>query len=139
LKPGQDRKPIERAIWMGYFRLFRRVHVAPGLTLNLAKTGLSLSLGARGAHVTLSSTGIRKTVGLPGSGCFFTSKQGWHSGVHTAPQLTSASPAPPVQRSGWETAGHALLVILEAVGIAVVAVMGILLMVLSAAGGTKRR
>jgi hypothetical protein len=31
------------------------------------------------------------------------------------------------------------LVILEAVGIAVVAVMGILLMVLSAAGGTKRR
>jgi hypothetical protein len=61
---------------MGYFRFFQRVHIAPGLTVNLAKTGPSLSLGVRGAHVTLSSTGIRKTIGLPGSGCFYTSKQG---------------------------------------------------------------
>lgn len=48
---------------MGTFRLFRHVRVAPGLAINLAKTGPSLSLGARGAHVTLSRTGIRKTVG----------------------------------------------------------------------------
>ena len=124
---------------MGSFRFFRRVHIAPGLTVNLAKAGPSLSLGARGAHLTLSSTGIRKTVGLPGSGCFYTSKQGWHSGVHTAPQFTSATAAPPVQRSGWQTVGHALLVLLEAVGIAVVTVMGVLLVLLSVAGGSKRR
>lgn len=124
---------------MGYFRLFRRVRIAPGLTLNLAKTGPSLSLGARGAHVTLSRTGVRNTVGLPGSGCFYTSKQGWHSGAHTAPQFASATPAPPVQRSGWQMAGHILLVLLEGIGIAAVALMGILLMVLSAAGSSKRR
>ena len=123
---------------MGYFRLFRRVHIAPGLTVNLAKTGPSLSLGVRGAHVTLGSTGIRKTIGLPGSGCFYTSKQGWNSGAHTAPQFTSATPGPPVQRSGWQQAGHALLVLLEAIGIAVVGVLGILMIVASATGGKRR-
>lgn len=123
----------------GIISLFRCVHIAPGLTVNLAKSGPSLSLGVRGAHVTLSSTGIRNTVGLPGSGCFYTSKEGWHSGAHTAPQLTSATPAPPVQHSGWEQVGHILMVVLEAVGIAAVAVLGILLMVLSAAGSTPRR
>ncbi len=122
---------------MGYFRLFRRVHIAPGLTVNLAKTGPSLSLGMRGAHVTLSNTGIRKTVGLPGSGCFYTSKQGWHSGAHTAPQFTSASPAPSVQHSGWQTAGNILTVLLEAIGIAAMGVLGILMIVASA--GTRKR
>jgi hypothetical protein len=123
---------------MGYFRLFRRVHIAPGLTVNLAKTGPSLSLGARGVHVTLSGTGIRQTVGLPGSGCFYTSKQGWHSGAHTAPQFTSASPGPPVQRSGWQSVGNILLVLLEGIGIAAVGVLGILL-ILASAGAGKRR
>jgi hypothetical protein len=124
---------------MGSFRFFRRVHIAPGLTVNLSKSGPSLSLGARGAHVTLSSTGVRKTVGLPGSGCYYTSKEGWHSGAHSAPEFTSATAAPPVEHPGWQTVGHILLVVLEGAGIAAVAAMGILLMVLSAAGGSKRR
>ncbi len=123
---------------MGYFRFFRRVHIAPGLTVNLAKSGPSLSLGVRGAHVTLSNTGIRKTVGLPGSGCFYTSKQGWHSGAHTAPQFASASPAPPVPHSGWQTAGNILVVLLETIGIAAMGVLGILL-ILAGAGTRKRR
>ena len=124
---------------MGSFRFFRRVHIAPGLTVNLAKSGPSLSLGVRGAHVTLSSTGVRKTVGLPGSGCYYTSKEGWHSGAHSAPEFTDATAAPPVEHSGWQTAGHIAMVVLEAAGVAAVAAMGILLMVLSAAGTTKRR
>ncbi len=90
---------------MGYFRFFRRVHIAPGLTVNLSKSGPSLSLGVRGAHVTLSGSGVRKTIGLPGSGCFYTSKQGWHSGAHTAPQFASANAAPPFQQSGANAAG----------------------------------
>lgn len=39
---------------MAYFRLFRRVHLAPGVTLNIAKTGPSLSFGVRGAHLTIA-------------------------------------------------------------------------------------
>ena len=124
---------------MGYFRFFRRVHVAPGMTVNLSKSGPSLSLGVRGAHVTLSNSGVRKTVGLPGSGCFYTSKQGWHSGAHTAPQFTSAARAPPVYRSGWYTVGEILAGVLEAVGIVVAAAFGILLIFAGAAGGSKRR
>jgi len=123
---------------MGHFRLFRRVHIAPGLTVNLAKTGPSLSLGVRGAHCTLSRTGIRNTVGLPGSGCFYSSKQGWHSGAHTAPQFTSARPTPPVQHSGWQTAGRVLLVLLEGIGIAAVGAFGILLILVSAGTGKRR-
>ncbi len=121
---------------MAYFRLFRRVHVAPGVTVNLAKTGPSVSLGVRGAHITASRTGIRKTVGLPGSGCFFTSKTGWHSGVHTSEHFANATPAPSVQRSGWQAVGHVLLVILEGVGLALVGMAGILAIF---AGTGKRR
>jgi hypothetical protein len=54
------------------FRFFKRIQILPGLTLNLSKTGASLSAGVRGAHVTVSPKGIRQTVGLPGSGIFYT-------------------------------------------------------------------
>ncbi|NNM84388.1 MAG: DUF4236 domain-containing protein [Phycisphaerales bacterium] len=72
---------------MGYLRLFRRVRIAPGLTLNLTKHGASLSAGVRGAHVTLGRTGLRRTVGIPGTGIFYTSHTGLHSGLHTAPHF----------------------------------------------------
>jgi len=54
------------------FRLFRRIKILPGITLNLSKSGVSVSAGVRGAHVTVGSKGVRQTVGLPGSGIFYT-------------------------------------------------------------------
>ena len=54
------------------FRFFKRIKIFPGLTLNLSKTGASLSAGIRGAHITVGSKGVRKTVGLPGTGLFYT-------------------------------------------------------------------
>jgi hypothetical protein len=50
------------------FRLFRRIKIAPGITLSLSKTGLSASAGVRGARVTLGPRGVRRTVGVPGTG-----------------------------------------------------------------------
>jgi hypothetical protein len=50
------------------FRLFRRIKIAPGITLNLSKSGLSASAGVRGARVTLGPRGVRRTVGVPGTG-----------------------------------------------------------------------
>jgi hypothetical protein len=70
---------------MGSFRFFRRVKVLPGLTMNLSKSGPSFSLGVRGAHVTMGRRGVRKTVGIPGTGIFYTSTSGHHTGVHSAP------------------------------------------------------
>lgn len=37
-----------------------------------------------GAHVTVGSTGVRRTVGIPGTGIYYTSHSGLHSGVHSA-------------------------------------------------------
>ena len=49
------------------FRFFKRIQLAPGISINLSRSGVSASLGPRGAKVTLGPRGIRKTVGLPGT------------------------------------------------------------------------
>jgi len=64
------------------FRFFRRMKVAPGVSLNFSKSGVSPSLGAPGARVTLGRQGVRKTVGLPGTGMYYTKLEGRSS---TAP------------------------------------------------------
>ncbi len=80
---------------MAYMRFFRRIQIAPGLTMNLSKGGASLSCGVRGAHITMGRTGIRKTVGVPGTGIFYTSHSGYHTGVHTGRHFQNAQAAPP--------------------------------------------
>jgi hypothetical protein len=69
---------------MGNFRFYRRVSIFPGLSVNVSKSGPSLTVGMRGAHVTLGGKGIRKTVGIPGTGIYYTSHSGYHSGAHSA-------------------------------------------------------
>ncbi|OQA29087.1 MAG: hypothetical protein BWY58_00068 [Chloroflexi bacterium ADurb.Bin344] len=61
------------------FRLFRRIGIAPGVTFNLSKTGGSFSFGIRGARITLGRTGIRKTVGIPGTGLYYTTHESWQA------------------------------------------------------------
>ena len=58
------------------FRFFRGMKIAPGLTLNLSKSGPSLSFGARGAKMTVGRRGVRRTVGIPGTGLFYTTTSG---------------------------------------------------------------
>lgn len=54
------------------FRFWRRVKIAPGVTLNLSKSGGSISVGPRGAKLTVGPRGSRATVGLPGTGLSYT-------------------------------------------------------------------
>jgi len=54
------------------FRFWRRVKILPGVTLNLSKTGGSLSFGPRGAKLTIGPHGSRTSVGIPGTGLFYT-------------------------------------------------------------------
>lgn len=54
------------------FRFWRRVRLAPGVTLNLSKSTASLSFGPRGAKYTISPRGNRATAGIPGTGLFYT-------------------------------------------------------------------
>jgi tetratricopeptide (TPR) repeat protein len=52
------------------FRFFRRIRIAPGISLNLSKTGMSMSMsvGSSGAKFTVGTRGTRATIGLPGTG-----------------------------------------------------------------------
>lgn len=55
------------------FRFRRSVKIAPGIRLNLSKTGVSASFGRRGATVNVGPRGVKGTVGLPGTGLSWSS------------------------------------------------------------------
>ena len=79
------------------FRFWRRVKIAPGVTLNLSKSGGSLSFGPRGAKFTVGSRGKRATVGIPGTGLFYTTTlPSGRSGGRK--NMSSAAPALPSVR-----------------------------------------
>ncbi|MDP2248011.1 MAG: DUF4236 domain-containing protein [Nitrosomonadales bacterium] len=64
-------------------RLRKRIKIAPGVNINLSKSGASVSVGKPGATVNVGSKGgVKATVGIPGSGLSHTeqlSKPGWKS------------------------------------------------------------
>ncbi|HIQ20027.1 MAG TPA: DUF4236 domain-containing protein [Planctomycetes bacterium] len=76
------------------FRFWRRVKIAPGVTLNLSKSGGSLSFGPRGAKFTIGPRGKRATVGIPGTGIFYTT---------TFPSRRSSAPAKGSARAATPT------------------------------------
>jgi hypothetical protein len=62
-------------------RFQRRIRVSPGISLNLNKKSVSASFGRRGAHFTVGSQGRRTTVGLPGTGLYYTTYQKGKPGI----------------------------------------------------------
>lgn len=53
-------------------RFSRRIGIAPGLRVNLSKSGVGLSVGRKGAWLTFGPRSKRATVGLPGTGLSWT-------------------------------------------------------------------
>jgi hypothetical protein len=111
---------------MGSFRFYRRVHLLPGVSLNLSKSGPSLTMGMRGAHVSVGSRGVTRTVGLPGTGIYYTSRSGYHSGVHSDHMHAPASgTAPPTEHHVMGCATIAIIILVTLViGVAIGASMG---------------
>ena len=66
------------------FRFQRSVRIAPGLRLNLSKSGVSASLGRPGATVNIGRRGVEGSAGLPGTGLSYRSRVAGRSGVSTA-------------------------------------------------------
>jgi hypothetical protein len=74
-------------------RFYRRVHVLPGVRLNVGTRGISASFGGRGAWYTVGPHGRRTaTLGWPGTGLRYTatstaqtSAQGPRQAVPSAP------------------------------------------------------
>lgn len=50
------------------FRIRKSFKIAPGIRLNVSKSGLSTSIGGKGATVNLSKRGTKVTSSLPGTG-----------------------------------------------------------------------
>jgi Protein of unknown function (DUF4236) len=71
------------------FRFRRTMGIAPGIRLNLSRSGPSISFGPRGLHYTIGMKGNRTTVGIPGTGLFWTSYQrhGSNGATTGAPDL----------------------------------------------------
>ena len=107
---------------MGNFRFYRRVNVFPGLSVNLSKSGPSLTVGMRGAHMTFGRRGVTRTVGIPGTGIYYTSRSGYHSGVHSAHTETPVDPR--AQATADRAIGCAMLAIILLVVLAIGFVLG---------------
>lgn len=58
------------------FRFFTRKTIFPGVTLNMSKSGPSISVGPRGLKHTIGLNGRRTTFGLPGSGLHYSVQHG---------------------------------------------------------------
>jgi hypothetical protein len=58
------------------FRFRRSMKIAPGVRLNITKTGVSARLGPRGAGLTVGTSGTTVSSGIPGTG------------LHTSQKLT---------------------------------------------------
>lgn len=101
---------------MGSFRFYRRVRIFPGLSVNLSKSGPSLTMGVRGAHVTFGARGVTRTVGIPGTGLYYTSRSGRHTGFHSAHYEAPLSPGQQASadRKAEGTMGCLLLMVVGA-------------------------
>lgn len=88
---------------MGYFRFWRRMKLAPGVYVNLSKSGPSLSVGPRGAKYTVGARGKRVTAGIPGSGLFYTTQLS--KGADRSKGASSAPAAPRVRAEDRLTMG----------------------------------
>lgn len=50
------------------FRIRKSFKIAPGIRINVSKSGLSTSIGGKGTTVNLSKRGTKVTSSLPGTG-----------------------------------------------------------------------
>ena len=97
------------------FRFRRSLRIAPGLRLNFSKSGISTSIGGRGATYNIGPRGTRTTVGLPGTGLFWTSSSGRGSsasGEDSSFGDNSPSSSARAAGCGWVVALIALIAVI---------------------------
>lgn len=75
-------------------RFYRRLPLLPGVRLNVATRGLSVSFGHRGAWYTVGPHGRRTaTLGWPGTGIRYTTTSTLQTPTRSGPR-TASPPAP---------------------------------------------
>jgi hypothetical protein len=95
------------------FRFRKSIKIAPGVRLNLSKSGISASAGVRGATVNVGKRGVTASASIPGTG------------VGYSTNLTAGTvPAQPRQKGkGFNFAGCFLWLIIGVVAFAVLVAM----------------
>ena len=68
----------------------KRIKIAPGVHINLSKSGVSTSIGPKGAKVTMGPKGTYLHTGIPGTGIYNRQKIGPGQGGTTPPSSPSA-------------------------------------------------
>ena len=87
------------------FRMRKSFKVAPGVRINVSKSGVGASVGTRGARYSVHSSGRRTTsVGIPGTGVGWTSTttgQSRSTSPRRAPDPRPQAPMPAPPKPGW--------------------------------------
>jgi TM2 domain-containing membrane protein YozV len=74
-------------------RFNKRIKIADGMTLNLNKKSVGVSVGGKGAKYTINSKGKRtSTVGLPGTGLYYSKSSGSGSSKQHTTQTEYVQP-----------------------------------------------
>ena len=75
------------------FRFRKSIKIAPGVRINLTKKGVSsVSVGKRGATVNVGKKGTRGTVGIPGSGLYYSSYKSHNQSKSTPNNSSQQTP-----------------------------------------------
>lgn len=92
------------------FRVRKSVKLGPGVRLTASKRSASLRVGPRGAGVSASTSGRRTTsVGVPGSGVYWTKSAGASSRASASSSRRTAAPPvapPPLPKAGLFAPAH---------------------------------
>lgn len=82
-------------------RFRKRMKIAPGVTLNISRTGLSGTVGPRGLSMNVGKKGTYLNAGIPGTGLYTRTRLDRPAGTK------GTSPAPPRPRTkGPRWLGH---------------------------------
>lgn len=74
------------------FRIRKSFKIAPGIRLNVSKSGLSTSIGGKGATVNLSKRGAKVTNSIPGTGISTSKLYGGGKAAKASYSAPSAKP-----------------------------------------------
>lgn len=73
-------------------RFSKRIKIAPGIRVNLSKSGVSTTLGPRGASINVGKKGVHSNLGIPGTGLSTRTKIAGGTSQAKAPRAVDSAP-----------------------------------------------
>ena len=48
----------------------KRIKIAPGVVINISRTGISITIGSKGFSINIGKTGVYLNIGIPNTGIY---------------------------------------------------------------------